>query len=85
MKTAHEILNHRMRREGEVFPDWQKTFIVRLMQEYALQFQDKPVTELNERNSIDEGEKSILVKHKCKYCGAMTVYPDEECYMKPRD
>ena len=22
-------------------------------------------------------------KHKCKYCGAMTSQPDEDCYMAP--
>ena len=42
------------------------------------------VTELNERNSVDEGEKSNIVPHKCKYCGVMLYdNSDEQCIQKP--
>ena len=81
MQTAQQILNHRLRIQGEHFPEWQKELIVQVMEEYALQFKDKPVSELNERNSVDEGETLCEIGghtwleypnskyKKCKICG----------------
>lgn len=60
MKTADEILTKHFE-EGKLTKIgwWQMALLA--MEEYALQFKDKPVTELNERNSVDEGEKSSSI------------------------
>ena len=57
-----------------------KQLAVLAMRRYAKLYHDSEVKKLN----IPDVIKS-LSQHECKYCGAMTTKPDEQCYKAPNN
>ena len=82
MKTAEEILREYVNFNdvnGNETVELLPLTIVDAMEEYAQLYHENKVKNLSLSDVI------VSLPKECKYCGAMTTKPDEQCYKAPNN